>query len=60
MIIVAPFCLLYIPSKLIVRGNAAATADNILAHETLFRVSILGDLIGQVIFICLASRCIGC
>jgi hypothetical protein len=53
MILVAPFCLLYIPSKLIVRGNAAATADNILAHETLFRLSIFGDLIGQVIFICL-------
>src|SRR5205823_13598180 len=53
MIIVAPFCLLYIPSKLIVRGNAAATAENILAHETLFRLSIFGDLIGQVIFICL-------
>jgi hypothetical protein len=53
MIIVAPFCLLYIPSKLIVHGNAAATADNILAHETLFRLSIFGDLIGQVIFICL-------
>ena len=53
MIIVAPFCLLYIPSKLIVRGNAAATAANILAHETLFRLSIFGDLIGQVIFICL-------
>ena len=53
MIMVAPFCLLYIPSKLIVHGNAAATADNILAHETLFRLSIFGDLIGQVIFICL-------
>jgi hypothetical protein len=54
MVIVAPFCLLYIPSKLIVRGNAAVTADNILAHETLFRLSIFGDLIAQVIFICLA------
>ena len=53
MIIVAPFCVLYIPSKLIVSGNAAATAHNILAHETLFRLSIFGDLIGQVIFICL-------
>ena len=53
MIIVAPFCLLYIPSKLIVRGNAAATAGNILAHETMFRLSIFGDLIGQIIFICL-------
>ena len=54
MVIVAPFCLLYIPSKLIVRGNATATADNILVNETLFRLSIFGDLIAQVIFICLA------
>jgi uncharacterized protein DUF4386 len=43
----------YIPGKLVVRGNATATAENILAHETLFRVSILGDLVGHVIFICL-------
>ena len=54
MVITAPFSLIYVPGKLIVRGNAAATADNILAHETMFRLSILGDLVGQVIFICLA------
>src|SRR5881275_494703 len=54
MVFTAPFSLLYVPGKLIVRGNAAATADNILAHETLFRLSIFGDLIGHVIFICLA------
>jgi Domain of unknown function (DUF4386) len=54
MVFTAPFSLIYVPSKLIVRGNAAATADNIMAHETMFRLSILGDLIGQVIFICLA------
>src|SRR5436305_13290354 len=54
MVIVAPFSMLYVPSKLIVRGNAPATADNILAHETMFRLSIFGDLIGHVIFICLA------
>jgi hypothetical protein len=51
---VAPFAMLYVPGKLIVRGNATATADNILAHETMFRLSILGDLIGHVVFICLA------
>jgi hypothetical protein len=45
--------MLYVPGKLIVRGNAVATADNILAHETMFRLSIFGDLIGHVIFICL-------
>src|SRR5216110_1942678 len=54
MVITGPFSLIYVPSKLIVRGNAAATADNILAHETMFRLSIMGDLVGQVIFICLA------
>ncbi len=54
MVVTAPFSLIYVPSKLIVRGNAAATADNILAHETMFRLSIYGDLVGQVIFICLA------
>src|SRR5205823_12623012 len=51
MVFTAPFSLLYVPGKLIVRGNAAATADNILAHETMFRLSIFGDLIGHVIFI---------
>jgi hypothetical protein len=54
MVFTAPFSLIYVPSKLIVRGNAAATADNIMAHETMFRLSIFGDLIGQVIFVCLA------
>src|SRR5438309_1019027 len=54
MVVAGPFSLIYVPSKLIVRGNAAATAENILAHETMFRLSIMADLVGQVIFICLA------
>jgi hypothetical protein len=54
MVVTGPFSLIYVPSKLIVRDNAAATAKNVLAHETMFRLSILGDLAGQVIFICLA------
>jgi hypothetical protein len=54
LVLIAPFAMLYVPGKLIVRGNATATADNILAHETMFRLSIFGDLIGHVIFICLA------
>src|SRR6266496_1208936 len=53
MVVTGPFSLIYVPSKLIVRGDAAATATNILAHETMFRLSIFGDLVGQVIFICL-------
>src|SRR5438093_12712704 len=51
MVITGPFALIYVPNKLIMRGNAAATADNILAHETMFRLAILADLIGAVIFI---------
>ena len=54
MVFTAPFSLIYVPNKLIVRGDATATAANVLAHETLFRLSIFGDLVGQVIFICLA------
>ena len=54
MVLTAPFSLIYVPSKLIVRENAGATAGNILAHETMFRLAVFGDLIGQVIFICLA------
>jgi len=60
MIIVAPFCVLYIPSKLIVRGNAPATAGNILAHETLFRLSILAISSGRSFSYALAWPCTGC
>ena len=31
--------------KLIVAGNVAQTASNILAHETLFRFSMICDLV---------------
>jgi hypothetical protein len=55
MVLTAPLSLIYIPGKLIVRGNATATATNIINNENLFRVEIIGGLIGQVIFICLAA-----
>ena len=53
MVLIGPFSLMYVPGKLIVHGNAAATASNILAHETLFRFAILADLVGAVVFILL-------
>jgi Domain of unknown function (DUF4386) len=43
-LLTAPLRLIYIPSKLFVAGNASATANNIAAHETLFRLGILSDL----------------
>ncbi len=49
--IVAPFRLLYIPGKLFVQGDATATANNIAAHETMFRLGIVGDLACGVILI---------
>ena len=48
------FALVYVPSKLIVDGNAAATASNIAAHETLFRLGVAGELIGMTGFIFVA------
>jgi hypothetical protein len=48
------FAMMYVPSKLIVHGNAAATASNISASETLFRLGIAGQLIGQAGFIFVA------
>jgi len=48
------FAMEYVPSKLIVHGNAAATASNIAANETLFRLGIAGELIGQAGFIFVA------
>ncbi len=46
-----PFYLLYVPSKTVVLNDAAATATQVLAHETLFRWSMLAEALGVVIFI---------
>src|SRR3989454_4170277 len=54
MSIVGFFAMGYVPNKLIVHGNAAATANNVAAQETLFRLGIAGALIGQAGFIFVA------
>ena len=46
-----PLRLVYIPAKLFVPGDAAATVNNIATHETLFRLGIMADLFGSVVVI---------
>jgi hypothetical protein len=49
--ITGPIGLLYVPSKLIVPGDATATANNIMVSESLFRIGIVSYLVCQVAFI---------
>ncbi len=53
LVVIGPLRLIYIPSKLFVHGNAAATVNNIAAHEWLFRFGIASDLVGGVILVLL-------
>lgn len=48
-IITGLYGLIYVPSKIMVRGDAVATANNILANEFLFRTYILNGLITSAI-----------
>jgi hypothetical protein len=43
--------LMYIPDALMVHGNATATANNIAAHELLFRLGIVSQLLASVLWI---------
>jgi len=47
----APFALLYVPSVLIVRGNAAATANNVRNSETFLRSGMAGELFSATLVI---------
>ena len=51
MVIVAGMTAFVIRSPLIVRGDAAATATNILASESLFRLGFAADLIAGVCYL---------
>ena len=54
--ITAPIALLYVPGKIIVSGDATATANNIRASESLFRIGIAAELtyLVTIIFVTLA------
>jgi hypothetical protein len=47
----APFALLYVPSVLIVPGDAAATANNVRDSELLLRLGMAGELFSSTVVI---------
>jgi len=51
MAVSGPIGLLIVPSKIIVDGNVAATTQNIVTHEMLFRIGIVSNLVCQISFI---------
>jgi hypothetical protein len=54
LVLIGPLRLIYIPTKLFVKGDAAATASNIASHEWLFRFGIVSELAGTVVLILMA------
>ena len=52
--VIAPFSMLYLPSTLIVPGDATTTANNIMASESLFRLGIVSDAVVFLIEIALS------
>lgn len=57
--VIAPIGLLYVPGKLIVRGDATATADRLRASESLLRIGIGSELVHQAIAIFLVVALYG-
>ena len=51
MVLTAPFSLIYVPGKLIVPGDAVATADRLRASEWLLRIGIGSELFHQAVAI---------
>ena len=51
VVLTGPFVLIYVPSKVFVAGDATATANNILAHQSLFRAHIVVGLVSELLFI---------
>ena len=50
-VITGIYGIIYVPSKTIVPGDAVATANKILAHEFLFRTSIVNDIVSATIWV---------
>jgi hypothetical protein len=50
-IVIGVFGMFYVPSRINMLGDAAATAQNVLSHESLFRASIFTDLISHTLWV---------
>jgi hypothetical protein len=53
VVVTGIFCLAYVPSQITVAGDFQATADNIVASESLFRLGIAGFMLMQIAFLLL-------
>lgn len=51
VVLAGPIVLIYIPGKLLVPGDAAATAGRILAHQSLFLTQIILGLLSELLFL---------
>ena len=51
LILLGPLRLIYIPNRLFIAGNAAATLNNIAVHERLFRLGIADDLLAALVLV---------
>ena len=51
VVITGPFVLIYVPGKLFVAGDASATINNVLAHQSLFRAYLALEVVAELLFI---------
>lgn len=51
VVLTGPFVLLYVPGKVFVAGDAAATVNNILAHQSLYLSYIVVGIVSELLFI---------
>jgi hypothetical protein len=49
--IIAPFAVFVIPGRMIVRGDAAATAERVMASESLYRLGMAAHLVSATLFL---------
>ena len=54
--IIAPFGLIYVPGQIFVRGDAAATAENVLSKEFLFRAGVASHILVVLLLYKLLKR----